>query len=76
MLRTRAAKLGWSRQVFLRYPNEEFGELLSMPMGSSGIYLIGCAKEIVYVGQSWRLKERPIESLGRYYHRVPDTSLP
>lgn len=76
MLRTRASKLVWNRQIFLRYPNEEFDELLSMPMGSSGIYLIGCAKEIVYVGQSWRLKERPIESLGRYYHRVPDTSLP
>ena len=76
MLRIRASNLGWHRHVFLRNPNEEFDELLSMPMSSSGIYLIGCAKEIVYVGQSWRFKERPIESLGRYYHRVPDTSLP
>ena len=76
MHRTRALDLGWHRYVFLRRPHEEFDELLSMPMGSSGIYLIGCAKEIIYVGQSWRLKERPIESLGRYYHRVPDISLP
>lgn len=72
MRRTRALELGWHRYVFLRHPHEAFDELLSMPMGSSGIYLIGCASEIVYVGQSWRLRERPIESLGRYYH----TSLP
>ena len=76
MLSHRLLNLVWGRQVFLRYPNEELDKLLSMPMGSSGIYLIACAKEIVYVGQSWRLKKRPIESLGRYYHRVPDTSLP
>lgn len=76
MLSHRLLNLAWGRQVFLRHPHEELDELLSMPMGSSGIYLIGCAKEVVYVGQSWRLKERPIESLGRYYHRVPDTSLP
>ncbi len=45
-------------------------------MSRSGIYLIGCADEIVYVGQSLDLTERPIDSLGRYYHRVPDVSLP
>lgn len=76
MFRNRALDLGWGRQVFLRDPNEEFHELLSMRMGSSGIYLIGCAKEVVYVGQSWRLKERPIESLGNIYHRVDGISLP
>lgn len=76
MLRSRAFRLGWHRYVFLRDPNEEFNELLSVSIGSSGIYMLGCAKKIVYVGQSLRLKERPIESLGRFYHRVPDTSLP
>jgi hypothetical protein len=76
MLSHRLLNALWYRQVFLRDPHEELDELLSRPLGSSGIYLIGCAKEIVYVGQTLRLKERPIESLGRYYHRVPDTSLP
>jgi len=76
MRRTRALDLGWHRYVFLRRPHDELHELLSKPRGPSGIYLIGCEREIVYVGQSWNLKERSIESLGRYYHQVPDTSLP
>lgn len=66
----------WNRQVFCRNRHKDFDTLLSIPRGSSGIYLIGCASEIVYVGQTWRLTERPIESLGNIYHRVPDTSLP
>ena len=76
MRRTRAPRPGWKRQVFFRNPSEEFDDLLSLAGGTSGIYLIGCAKEIVYVGQSWHLDERPIESLGKLYHRVRDTSLP
>lgn len=38
--------------------------------------MIGCGTEIVYIGQAGDLLERPIDSLGRYYHRVPDVSLP
>ncbi len=68
--------LGWHRHVFCRSPHGELDELLTTPMSSSGIYLIGCAKEIVYVGQSLNLSTRPIESLGRYYHRVPDATSP
>ena len=70
------SRLGWNRHVFCRSPHGDIAELLTTPMGSSGIYLIGCAKEIVYVGQSLNLSTRPIESLGRYYHRVPDATLP
>lgn len=65
----------WERQVFLRSRHHDFDAILSIPF-RSGVYLIGCAKEIVYVGQSWNLHERPIQSLGNIYHRVPDVSLP
>ena len=76
MFRHRRLYLVWRRQVFLRNPHRQLDELLSMNLGWAGIYLIGCAGEIVYVGQTIRLKERPIESLGNIYHRVPDVSLP
>jgi len=66
----------WKRQVFLRSRHEDFDALLSESRGSSGIYLIGCADEIVYVGQTWHLSQRPVESLGNIYHRVSDTRLP
>jgi hypothetical protein len=66
----------WKRQVFQRNRHEEFDTLLSMPGYSSGIYLIACAGEIVYVGQSWDLARRSIESLGNHYHRVTNTALP
>jgi hypothetical protein len=58
LLRTRASKLGWNRHVFLRFPSEEFDELLSMPMGLPGIYLVGCAKEIGRI-------EEPVPGRGR-----------
>jgi hypothetical protein len=66
----------WRRQVFVRSPNRDLNILYAGLVSRIGIYMIGCADEIVYIGQSWDLTERPIESLGRYYHRVPDVSLP
>lgn len=66
----------WKRQVFLRNRHQDFDRLLTTRRFSSGIYLIGCAGEIVYVGQSWDLVRRSIESLGNHYHRVADTKLP
>ena len=76
MLKDRALFQLWRRQVFLRNPSDEVDALFSRYKGSSGIYLIGCSKEIVYVGQSFRIADRSIESLGKVYHRVSDTSLP
>lgn len=38
--------------------------------------MIGCGNRVVYIGQSNQLNQRSIDSLGRIYHRVPDTSLP
>lgn len=66
----------WKRQVFLRSRHEAFTALLSKKAISPGIYLIGCADHIVYIGQTNNLRQRPIESLGNIYHRIPDTSLP
>ncbi|RWB39767.1 MAG: hypothetical protein EOQ46_26410 [Mesorhizobium sp.] len=66
----------WKRQVFLRERHREFDALLSTTKMRTGIYLIGCGGEVVYVGQTWDLAERPIQSLGNFYHRVPDVSLP
>lgn len=60
----------------MRNPHRDLNILYAGLKGRSGIYLIGCADEIVYVGQSSDLTERPIDSLGRYYHRIPDVSLP
>lgn len=65
----------WNRQVFVRSRHSDFDALLSL-RAWTGIYMIGCAKEVVYVGQTVRLNVRPIESLGNIYHRVDDTSLP
>jgi hypothetical protein len=66
----------WKRQVFQRERHSDLDKLLSMTWIKSGIYLIGCAGEVVYVGQTWDLTRRAIESLGNIYHRVPDVSLP
>jgi len=41
-----------------------------------GIYFIGCGDEIVYIGQTTSFERRTIESLGRIYHRISNTSLP
>ncbi len=38
--------------------------------------MIGCADRVVYIGQSNQLSQRSIDSLGRVYHRIPDTALP
>lgn len=76
MLNNHRQFVAWRRQVFLRNPHRDLNILYTGLKWRSGIYLIGCADEIVYVGQSWDLTERPIDSLGRYYHRVPDVSLP
>ena len=75
MLSDRKHFLLWKRQVFVRNPNDELNALFSGFFRTSGIYLIGCADEIVYVGQSWNLRQSPLESLGRVYHQVHDTSL-
>jgi len=68
----------WNRQVFLRAPHPTIQDLFSAAPGTagSGIYLIGCGAEVIYIGQSWHLAERPFDSLGRFYHRLSDTSLP
>jgi hypothetical protein len=68
--------VAWRRQVFLRNWHAELEVLFGRARARSGIYLIACKDEIVYVGQSWHLFDRPIDSLGRFYHRVPDTTLP
>ncbi|WP_171210827.1 GIY-YIG nuclease family protein [Ruegeria sp. HKCCA5426] len=66
----------WKRQVFVRHWHDDIQDLLEKHGFGSGIYLIGCAGEIVYIGQSWDLSRRTIESLGNHYHKVSDTSLP
>lgn len=76
MLNNHKQFVAWRRQVFVRNPHRDLNTLYAGVRGRSGIYLIGCADEIIYIGQSWDLTERPIDSLGRFYHRVPDVSLP
>lgn len=76
MLNNHKQSLAWRRQVFVRNPHQDLNVLYNGLRQRSGIYLIGCAEEIVYIGQSWDLTERPIVSLGPFYHRVPDVSLP
>lgn len=68
--------VAWRRQVFVRNPHRDLNTLYAAGWGRSGIYLIGCADEIIYIGQSWVLTGRPIDSLGRFYHRIPDVTLP
>jgi hypothetical protein len=65
----------WNLEVFARNRHQEFTDLLRSPWFGDGIYLIACDQEIVYIGQSHILQQRSIQSLGRVYHRVPDTSL-
>jgi hypothetical protein len=38
--------------------------------------MIGCGTEIVYVGITNDFRRRSLQSLGRCYHRVADTTLP
>ena len=75
-MRSRTLFLLWKRHVFVRNRHPELNVLIARHGRHSGIYLIGCAGRIVYVGQSVQLQERPIQSLGLVYHQVPDTSLP
>jgi hypothetical protein len=65
----------WKRQVFLRNRHDELTSLLGCSWLNTGIYMIGCADRVVYIGQSNQLSQRSIDSLGRVYHRVQDTSL-
>jgi hypothetical protein len=76
MLNNHKQFVAWRRQVFVRNPHRDLNTLYAGLKQRSGVYLIGCAEEVVYIGQSWDLTERPIDSLGRCYHRVPDTTLP
>lgn len=66
----------WKRQVFLRKSHDALSSLLGCSWLHTGIYMIGCADRVVYIGQSNQLSQRSIESLGHVYHRIPDTSLP
>ena len=65
----------WKRQVFLRNRHDYLTTLLGCSWLHTGIYMIGCADRVVYIGQSNQLSQRSIDSLGRVYHRVADTSL-
>lgn len=76
MLKERELFTLWRSYVFLRNQHPDFGNLLKSRRFSSGVYLIGCAGKIVYVGQSVEIDKRSIQSLGNFYHRVRDTSLP
>ncbi len=66
----------WKRQVFLRNRHDELSSLLGCSWIHTGIYMIGCADHVVYIGQSTQLGQRSIDSLGRVYHRISNTSLP
>lgn len=74
--RNRALFNVWRRQVFVRNRHPDLDDLIAGLGWATGIYLIGCGGEIVYVGQSLHLHDRPIESLGKAYFKVADTSLP
>jgi hypothetical protein len=65
MLNNHKQFLAWRRQVFVRNPHRDLNALYTGLKQRTGVYLIGCAEEIVYIGQSWDLTERPIDSLGR-----------
>ena len=65
----------WNLQVFVRNPHPSLREMLTSHIVTSGIYLIGCDGEIVYIGQSNDILRRPLQSLGKAYHQVSDTSL-
>jgi hypothetical protein len=62
------------RTVWYRWLSYELGDLLHEHRASSGIYLIGCLKEIVYVGQSINLANRSIQSFEKFYLRTSDAS--
>ncbi len=62
--------------MFLRNRHPDFDNLLKSQWLSSGVYLIGCAGKIVYVGQSVDIDKRSVQSLGTFYHRVRNTVTP
>ena len=66
----------WRRHVFVRAMNPKLESVLTETTLRHGIYFIGCGDEIVYIGQTNSFERRIIESLGRIYHQIPDTSLP
>jgi hypothetical protein len=71
MTRNSALYCFGGRRVFYRNLSCELEALRFKYMGSSGIYLIGWSEEIVYVGQSYHMRHRSIDSLERIYFRVP-----
>ena len=76
MLRERELFTLWRSYVFRRNRHPDFDILLKTQWLSSGVYMIGCAGKIVYIGQSVELDKRSFQSLGTFYHRVRDISLP
>lgn len=76
MLREREVFTLWRSYVFRRNRHPAFDALLRTQRLSSGVYLLGCAGKIIYVGQSVELDKRSIQSLGTFYHRVQDVALP
>lgn len=66
----------WRRHVFIRSMHPKLESLLIETSFRNGIYFIGCGDEVVYIGQTNSFERRTIESLGRIYHRIADTSLP
>lgn len=74
-LRSRELFNLWNLQVFVRNRHQSLTHLLTTQFFWTGIYLIACDDEIVYIGQSNDLMRRPLQSLGKAYHGVSDTSL-
>jgi hypothetical protein len=62
------------RLIFHRFLTGELDVLCDRYSGTSGVYLIGCSNEIVYVGQSCSIGRRSIDSFGNIYRRISDSS--
>ena len=45
-------------------------------LGTGGVYPIGCGNEVVYIGMTNNFRRRTLQSLGRCYSLVKDTTLP
>jgi hypothetical protein len=75
-----AFKSLWNFQEFGRERHRDLDILMNIRMGtvgnSGGVYLIGCGNEIVYIGMTNNFRRRTLQSLGRCYPLVKDTTLP
>ena len=75
-----AFKSLWNFQEFGRERHRDLDILMNIRMGtvgnSGGVYLIGCGNEIVYIGMTNNFRRRILQSLGRCYPLVKDTTLP